>query len=139
MTVIRTINYPNYSKEILKIRNYSYVRKSCLDQNKISYNDHLRWYKNFNNEKNIIKGIFIKKKLIGYVRIEISNNKFASWYLEKKYWGKVNFYKILKNCTFKRKVRAKIKINNIRSIIVAIKAGFNFEKKVNNSIYLIKN
>lgn len=139
MTIIRTINYPNYSKEILKIRNYSYIRKNSLDHNKISYKDHLRWYKNFYDKKNIIKGIFIEKKLVGYVRIEIANNQFASWYLEKKYWGKVNFYKILKQCILKRRVRAKIKNNNIRSIIVALKAGFNFEKKVKNSIYLIKN
>ena len=68
-------------------------------------------------------GIFNKKKFIGYIRIEKNKKNLVSWAITKKFWGKINFFQILKKKT-KKNFIAKIKLDNKASQIVALKAGF---------------
>ena len=111
-----------YEKEIFFLRNSSHTRKLSINQNKIKFEDHLKWLKKYIKVHDIF--IILKNnKFTGYIRIEKCYKRYVSWAILKKYHGKINFYKILKKIT-KSNQRAKIKKNNIASIIVALKANF---------------
>ena len=120
---IKSINDFEYLR---KLRNKLYIRLNSLNKKMISKKNHEKWLKkNKNNKIYIIKNI---KKNIGYIRINKKN--FVSWAVEKKYWGKIKFPEYLKNSTKNKKIiYFCITLNdNIRSQIVALKAGFRFYK-----------
>ena len=116
---------------IRKLRNTSYVRVNSLNKKIISKNDHKNWI-----EKHKLNKFFVLKKLkkkIGYIRIDEKN--FVSWALEKDNWGKIKFSEYLKKATNNNQVKYSciILFDNIRSQIVALKAGFkvyNIKKKI---------
>ena len=92
-------------------------------------------------KKNKINKIYILKnrtKNIGYIRI--NENKFVSWALEKKFWGKIKFFEYLKKSISNKKFNYSCVIlnDNLRSQIVALKAGFRFNKMVGKKIYFFK-
>lgn len=122
---------------IRKLRNKSYIRSNSLSNKIISKRDHQIWIKNNKTNKiYILKNI---KKNIGYIRINEKN--FVSWSLEKKYWGKIKFSDFLKKSISNKKIIyfCLILNNNIRSQIVALKAGFKFFKKKEKKIIFKKN
>jgi len=121
---------------IRKLRNKSYVRLNSLNKKIISNEEHIKWVK-----KNKINKIYIlknRKKNIGYIRI--NENKFVSWALEKKFWGKIKFSEYLKKSISNKKFNylCVILSNNLRSQIVALKAGFRFNKMIGKKIYFFK-
>lgn len=127
---IKKIKNKEFADEILKLRNQKYVIANSLIPKKISNFEHNVWIKKF-SKKNIYYLLFKKKKFVGYIRANKCNNEI-SWAIYKKYWGKINFNKILKKFT-KKNDTAKIKLQNISSLIVALKAGFkiiSFKKKI---------
>lgn len=132
MIEIKKLNKTQYSKEILILKNKSYVRKNSLTKNKIKYNEHKIWLKKFIKKNNFYL-ITSNKKFAGYIRVE---NKNISWALEKKYWGKVNFFKHLEKVS-KVGYKAVIKKNNVTSLIVALKARFKIQS-VNNGLIFLK-
>lgn len=107
---------------IRKLRNTAYVRINSLSKKIISKTNHKNWIK-----ENKFNKLFVLKKLkknIGYIRIDEKN--FVSWALEKDNWGKINFSEYLKKTTNNKKITYSsiILFENIRSQIVALKAGF---------------
>ena len=69
-------------KKILTWRNDSFIRSKVLNQKKISYKNHLKWYKNLqknNTQKSYI--IHYKKNQIGVASIKEINlvNKTCTW------------------------------------------------------------
>ena len=82
--------------------------------------------------------IKVDKNYAGYIRIDNNKNRKVSWAIKKSYWGKINFQKILKNVTKKKDYKAIINKNNIRSQIVALKAGFKYLKIQKNFLILKK-
>jgi len=111
---------------IRKLRNAPYVRSNSLNNEIVSKNDHKNWLiKNKRNKFFILK---IIKKNIGYIRINEKN--YLSWALEKSYWGKIKFYEYLKKSTNSKKIKYSCIIfkDNVQSQIVALKAGFRFNK-----------
>ncbi len=121
---------------IRKLRNKSYVRLNSLNKKIISNEEHIKWVK-----KNKINKIYVlknRKKNIGYIRI--NENKFVSWALEKKFWGKIKFSEYLKKSISNKKFNylCVILSDNLRSQIVALKAGFRFNKMVGKKIYFFK-
>lgn len=121
---------------IRKLRNKSYVRLNSLNKKIILNEEHIKWVK-----KNKINKIYILKnrtKNIGYIRI--NENKFVSWALEKKFWGKIKFFEYLKKSISNKKFNYSCVIlsDNLRSQIVALKAGFRFNKMVGKKIYFFK-
>ena len=69
-------------KKILTWRNDSFIRSKMLNQKKISYKNHLKWYKNLqknNTQKSYI--IHYKKNQIGVASIKEINlvNKTCTW------------------------------------------------------------
>jgi hypothetical protein len=122
-------NFEDY-EYIRKLRNTSYVKFNSLNKQTISKNEHKNWIK-----KNKLNKFFVlkkSKKNIGYIRIDEKN--FVSWALEKNSWGKIKFSEYLKKATNNNQVKYSclILFDNIRSQIVALKAGFkiyNIKKK----------
>tara|TARA_A100001011_G_C13742910_1_gene608189 strand:- start:22 stop:438 length:417 start_codon:yes stop_codon:yes gene_type:complete len=119
------------------LRNKTYIRINSLNKKKVSKKDHKNWLDK--NKKNKIFILKDKKKNIGYIRID--EKKFVSWALEKKYWGKIKFADYLKKTINNKKFTYFCEIirNNIRSQIVALKAGFQFDKSKENIIRFKKN
>lgn len=69
-------------KKILAWRNNLFIRSKMLNQKKISYNNHLKWFKglqNSSNQKSYI--IYYKKNQIGLASIKEVNseNKTCTW------------------------------------------------------------
>lgn len=133
--IIKKINLKNKNDlEYLRLlRNKPYVRKQSTNMKSISKKKHDKWI--INLKKNKIFLIKYKHKNIGYIRI--NEKKYVSWALEKKYWGKINFYQALKKVT-KKKQYAIIKYDNTASQIIALKSGFRFYKLKNKSVFLEK-
>ncbi len=121
---------------IRKLRNKSYVRLNSLNKKIISNEEHINWVKK--NKKNKFYVLKNRKKNIGYIRI--NENKFVSWALEKSFWGKIKFPEYLKKSTSNKKFSYLCVIfsDNLRSQIVALKAGFRFNKIVGKKIYFLK-
>jgi len=138
--------FKNTSQDIdflLNLRNKKYVQKQSFNEKKINKKNHLEWLKkNIKNNK-IQIFIFGKNKKINYGYVSIKNgiNKiYLSWAILKKYNSKNYTTSALKKATNKKKKYfAKIKINNIASQIVALKAGFKFYKTFKTHIELKKN
>ena len=138
--------FDNSSSDIdflLNLRNKKYVQKESFNKKKIKKKNHLEWLKN-NLKKNKIE-IFMfgkdKKINYGYVSINKGINKiYLSWAILRKYNSKNYTTLALKKVTNKKKKYfAQIKINNIASQIVALKAGFKFYKTFKTYIELKKN
>ena len=133
MIDIKKLHKTQYSKEIFILKNKTYVRKSSLTKKKIEYNEHTNWLKKY-IKKNYFYVITSNKKFAGYIRVE---NKNISWALEKKYWGKINFFKYLKKIS-KTGYKAVVKKNNVPSLMVALKAGFKIQSLTGELIFLVK-
>lgn len=118
------------------LRNKSYVRLNSLNKKIISNEEHINWVKK--NKKNKIYVLKNRKKNVGYIRI--NKNKFVSWALEKRFWGKIKFSEYLKKSISDKKFNYLCVIfsDNLRSQIVALKAGFRFKKVVGKKIYFFK-
>lgn len=122
---------------IRKLRNTSYIRSNSLNKKIISKNDHKNWLKkNTNNNFFVLKK---GKKNIGYIRI--SEKNYVSWAIERKYWGKIKFSEHLNKATNNKKLKYSCTIfkHNIRSQIVALKAGFILNKIIGEKIIFQKN
>ena len=74
--------FPRDLKKILTWRNDIFIRSKMLNQKKISYRNHLRWFKNLQKNK-IQKSyiIYYKKNQIGVASIKEINstNKTCTW------------------------------------------------------------
>jgi len=122
---------------IRKLRNKPYILSNSLGGKIVSKKDHEKWLKkNKTNKVYVLKNI---KKNIGYIRIDKKN--FVSWALEKKYWGKIKFPDNLKKSTSNEKIIyfCLILSDNLRSQIVALKAGFRLYKIKGRNIIFQKN
>ena len=142
--ILRKFNNSSHDIDfLLNLRNKKYVQKQSFNEIKIKKKNHLEWLKkNFKNNK---IEIFLfgknKKKKYGYISKEKKINKiYLSWAILKQYNSKNYTSLALKKTTNKKeKYHAKIKINNIASQIVALKAGFKFYKTFGTYIELKKN
>lgn len=125
----------DYLLNILDLRNQKYVRKNSLMSHIISAKEHELWFCNYikTNKFYILKK---KERFVGYIRIDKKSGD-VSWAIYKNFWGKVNFYKMLKKLTVKNHT-VKIKNTNQSSVIVAIKAGFIITSIRNGIIKLKK-
>tara|TARA_B100001057_G_scaffold385783_1_gene392590 strand:+ start:18604 stop:19032 length:429 start_codon:yes stop_codon:yes gene_type:complete len=131
--IVRKFNNSSSDIDFLfNLRNKKYVKKVSFNEKKIKKKSHLEWLKkNLKNNK-IEIFIFGKNNKInyGYVAKKKKNNKiYLSWAILKQYNSKNYTTLALKKTTNKKKYCAHIKINNIASQIVALKAGFSFYKK----------
>lgn len=143
MILRRFNNSPHDIDFLLNLRNKKYVQKQSFNKKKIKKKNHLEWLKK--NIKNNKVEIFIfgknKKINYGYVAKKKEINKiYLSWAILKRYNSKNYTTLALKKITNKKKKYfAQIKINNIISQIVALKAGFKFYKTFKTYIELKKN
>ena len=117
------ININFEPKDIETQINENNFDKESFNEKIIKKKNHELWLRKFIKDQNIMYGIFNKKKFIGYIRIEKNKKNLVSWAITKKFWGKINFFQILKKKT-KKNFIAKIKLDNKASQIVALKAGF---------------
>ncbi len=139
LTKLKKLNTEKNIKDLLSIRNKIYVRENSINKKKISLEVHKKWFNSFIQKKrNRIYGLFFKNNLIGFISIDVRKKNKVSWNLKKNYWGKVNFYKFLKNVTKIGKYTANIKIDNISSLIIALKSGFRIFKTKKNIVFLKK-
>ena len=137
MIKIEKVTNNKFLKFIFVIRNLKYIRKESINKKKISFYNHKIWYENY-IKKNKLLLIKVDKNYAGYIRIDNNKNRKVSWAIKKSYLGKINFQKILKNVTKKKDYKAIINKNNIRSQIVALKAGFKYLKIQKNFLILKK-
>lgn len=125
----------DYLLNILDLRNQKYVRKNSLRSNIISAKEHELWFCNY-IKKNKFYILKKKERFVGYIRIDKKSGD-VSWATYKNFWGKVNFYKVLKKLTEKNHT-ARIKNTNQNSVVAAIKAGFIITSIRNGIIKLKK-
>lgn len=125
------------AKLIYNLRFEKLSTKNSVSQKKISYLDHLRWFRKTIKLKE--EKIFIFEKNQGYLRVNYFKNKnFLSWNIHKTLRQKGYGYKMLN--TFLKDTNilyyAQIKRNNIASIRLVKRVGFKYEKKLENNILL---
>ena len=130
LTKLKKLNTEKNIKDLLSIRNKIYVRENSINKKKISLEVHKKWFNSFIQKKrNRIYGLFFKNNLIGFISIDVRKKNNVSWNLKKNYWGNVK--KI-------GKYTANIKIDNISSLIIALKSGFRIFKTKKNIVFLKK-
>tara|TARA_B100000242_G_scaffold290372_1_gene261687 strand:+ start:446 stop:871 length:426 start_codon:yes stop_codon:yes gene_type:complete len=127
----------NDAKLIFNLRFEKTARKNSIYQRKISYLDHLKWYRKIINNKKDKILIFQKNK--GYLRISNEKNrKFLSWNINKDLRQKGFGYKMLSEYLLSSKDNyfAIIKKSNLASIRLVKKVGFRYIKKIRDGILL---
>ena len=127
----------NDAKLIFNLRFEKTARKNSIYQRKISYLDHLKWYRKIINNKK--DKILILKKNKGYLRISNEKNrKFLSWNINKDLRQKGFGYKMLSEYLLSSKDNyfAIIKKSNLASIRLVKKVGFRYIKKIRDGILL---
>jgi len=142
---IRSLKEEDFG-EILTWRNDKYSRKMCLQEEKISLEEHENWLKNSLDNPNIdfFLGEFNGDKL-GIVRFDLDENKKFSEIsinmnpdMRSKGFGKKLLKKAIKNYLERKKVNlnAKVKkINNI-SLNLFLKVGFLIIDKNDHLIFM---
>lgn len=142
MIKIEKAKNDKFLKQLFYLRNQKYIREQSTKKNKINFKTHEKWFKNF-IKKNELNLILDKKRLnlIGFINIQYKTKNWVSWGSNKKYWGKLKFFKILEKKTNKKNTKyfAKIRRKNFRSLITALKAKFLLYKINNKFVYLKKN
>ena len=75
---------------IYKLRNQYDVRKNSLNQKKVLFKNHKKWFlSNLNSKNSKIFIILYKNNLSGYIRWKlIKKFKYLSWAVVKKFRGK---------------------------------------------------
>ena len=135
------INDSQASKFLFTLRNKKYVRVNSINTKKIKFTEHKKWFEVFLKKKNIIYIIYVKKIMIGYIRLEkIQDIFYTSWAVLKKY-QKLGFAKkSLKVATRNKnyKYKSLIKKNNLASISIAENASFEYKYKRKNILYYLK-
>ena len=127
----------NDAKLIFNLRFEKTARKNSIYQRKISYLDHLKWYRKIINNKKDKILIFQKNK--GYLRISTEKNrKFLSWNINKDLRQKGFGYKMLSEYLLSSKDNyfAIIKKSNLASIRLVKKVGFRYIKKIRDGVLL---
>jgi len=114
-----------------------------LTVNKISFKDHIVWFKNILNNPKSKLFFFEKDNLpIGQVRFESQNELIKiSFSVDKKfrgmgYGGKILYLAMKKSTLINKYYIAQVKKHNIYSI--KIFRSLNFNEKLNNNIYEFK-
>lgn len=129
------------SKFLFILRNKNYVRYNSINKKSITFSKHKKWFERFLKKKNILYIIYLKKQMIGYIRMEKINKFFyVSWAILKKY-QKMGFAKKSLNFATKNKMykyKALIKKNNLASIYIAEKANFKRKYINKNILYYCK-
>ena len=126
---------------IFNLRKKKYVYGNSIVKIKNNFFYHNMWLKNFFfKKKNRLYVIKLKKKYIGYVRLDYKKNYYyVSWALLKKYSNKGYMTNSLSKATkFKLNYRAVIFKNNLASIKVAEKNNFFKYRKQNNKFFFFK-
>ena len=126
----------NDAKLIFNLRFEKTARKNSIYQRKISYLDHLKWYRKIINNKKDKILIFQKQS---YLRISNEKNrKFLSWNINKDLRQKGFGYKMLSEYLLSSKDNyfAIIKKSNLASIRLVKKVGFRYIKKIRDGILL---
>ena len=138
---MRLMQIKSYNKKISKfiftLRNKNYVRNNSITIKKIQLSDHEKWFDSFLKRKNILYLICKGNFFIGYVRLEKLKEHFnVSWAILKKYQKKGFAKKSLRIATKSKKFKYKalIKKNNLASVQIAKKAGFQ-RKCIRKNIY----
>jgi ribosomal protein S18 acetylase RimI-like enzyme len=130
------------SKFLFDLRNSPEIRKSSINQKKISFKDHKKWFFKFiKNKKNKIFIIKFNLKNIGYIRASKSKKNFLiSIAIKKEYTrigiGKIsllNFEKIIKV----KKLTAHVLRNNTNSLNFFFSCNYCIDS-VNKNFFIMK-
>ena len=125
------------AKLIFNLRFEKLSAINSTSQKKISYTDHLKWFRKIIKHKK--DKILIFKKNIGYLRINnVKNKKFLSWSINRDFRKQGYGYKMLRRYLLNSDdlYFAIIKKNNLVSIRLVKKIGFKYEKKLKDGIVL---
>ena len=131
-----------YSKIIWKINNDKEARRYSQNKKSVSYQHHLKWFKQTIKEnKESIYLVKKNKKIIGIIRHKkVKNKLFLSWALLKKFRGKNYGTRLVKEFVKKNKIAffAEVHKLNIKSIKICKKVGFKFLRKKNDFLIFKK-
>lgn len=136
------------SSDILKWRNDPLSRKFSINSKPINKNDHLKWLrKNLDNSNNYLFVCLVNGQKVGFVRYEKKKHDrfYVSINLNPKFRNKGLAARILINSQNRKKIKeaklilyARIKVDNLRSIKVFKKAGYEQIRQL-NGYYLFCN
>lgn len=140
----------NDIKKVFELSNDEDVRKNSINQEKIKWEYHIKWFEN--RIKNTKEPFYIIETLdndfVGQVRFDKKEELVISISVAKNFRGKGLAAKIIKKCSEKtksNKIIAFVKDCNIASKKSFVKAGYKFIEKeneylkyiYNNSVYII--
>ena len=114
-------------KEIFELSNDELVRQNSINQEKILWNNHIKWFHKritLNNPFYVIRAL--NDKLIGQVRIDKKDEAVISISITHEFRGKNLAAKIIKDCSVKSNlspIYAYIKPDNYNIVKVGMGAG----------------
>ena len=123
-------------KEIFELSNDELVRQNSINQEKILWNNHIKWFHKritLNNPFYVIRAL--NDKLIGQVRIDKKDEAVISISITHEFRGKNLATKIIKDCSVKSNlspIYAYIKPDNIASQRAFKKAGYIYNSTADN-------
>ena len=123
-------------KEIFELSNDELVRQNSINQEKILWNNHIKWFHKritLNNPFYVIRAL--NDKLIGQVRIDKKDEAVISISITHEFRGKNLAAKIIKDCSVKSNlspIYAYIKPDNIASQRAFKKAGYIYNSTADN-------
>lgn len=137
-------------KNVFDLSNDDVVRKNSINQEKIKWEDHIRWYENRikRTEEPFYIVESLNKDFIAQVRFDKKDEHIISISISKDFRSKGLASKIIKRCSEesgRKEIAAFVKEENIASQKAFVKAGYKFNSKDNgylkyifkNSIYII--
>ena len=140
----------NDMKKVFELSNDDVVRKNSTNQEKIKWEEHVKWYENRikRTEEPFYIVEALNKEFIAQVRLDKKNEHTISISISKDFRGKGLASKIIKRCSEesgKKEIVAFVKEKNIASQKAFVKAGYKFNSKddgylkyiLKNSVYII--
>lgn len=123
-------------KDIFELSNDNVVRKNSINQDKITWENHVKWFQaRITSDEPFYVIRSMNNELIGQVRIDNNTEPVFSISISSDFRGKNLAAKIIKECSIKSKFKlifAYIKQDNIISQKAFKKAGYTFVSEDNN-------
>lgn len=124
-------------KNVFDLSNDDTVRKNSINQNKIEWEDHVKWFRNRIDKSHFYIVENKNKEFVAQVRFDEQLESTISISITKNFRGKGLASEIIKQCSKKSKLKnivALVKKENLASQKSFLKAGYKYDSSENDYI-----